>query len=79
MLHSDYTLFITLIDEIKLYKISQFSNSELKQNFKEYGETATLCSCAYCSEEKRNSWGVDKGFKNAFLVSNKYFVFYFSK
>ena len=35
MLHFDYTLIITLIDEIKLYQISQFSNSILKQDFKE--------------------------------------------
>ena len=58
MLHSDYTLILTLIDEIKPYQISQFSNSILKQDFKEKptflarqpeeekGESATLCNCA---------------------------------
>ena len=35
MLHFYYTLIITLIDEIKLYQISQFSNSILKEDFKE--------------------------------------------
>ena len=82
MLHFDYTLIITLIDEIKLYQISQFSNSILKQDFKEkqsflacqpeeeQGETATLCTCAYqtARRKKIKSWGVDEGFKNTFLV-----------